>query len=150
MTGSMERAIAETNRRRSKQEAYNLEHGITPASIRSHIKDILASPYERQGRLNVDAGVAEDGARPFLGDNFKATLRDLENRMRTAAANLEFEEAARLRDEVKRLKLLDLAFAHDALSDGRSGKREDVKIVRAELKAENAEKIRKTGKARRR
>ena len=150
MTGSMERAIAETNRRRSKQEAYNLEHDITPASIRSHIKDILASPYERQGRLNVDAGVAEDGARPFLGDNFKATLRDLENRMRTAAANLEFEEAARLRDEVKRLKLLDLEFANDALSDGRSGKREDVKIVRAELKAENAEKIRKTGKARRR
>ena len=86
MTGSMERAIAETNRRREKQEAYNLENGITPASIKSRIKDILASPYEKD-RVTVPAGVAEEGGQPFLGDNFKATLRDLENRMRSAAAN---------------------------------------------------------------
>src|SRR6201996_4028513 len=103
ITGSMERAMAETKRRREKQEAYNLEHGITPESVRSQIKDILNSPYEKD-RVTVPAGVAEGGGTPFVGDNFKTTLRDLENRMRTAAANLEFEEAARLRDEIKRLK----------------------------------------------
>ncbi len=80
ITGSMERAMAETNRRREKQTAYNVAHGITPESIKSQIKDILASPYERD-RVTVDAGVAED-ARPFLGHNFQATLRDLESRMR--------------------------------------------------------------------
>ena len=115
ITGSMERAIAETNRRREKQTAYNLEHGITPESIKRHIKDILASPYERGDRVTVDAGVAED-AKPFLGSNFQATLRDLEAKMRDAAANLEFENAARLRDEIKRLKMLDLEFANEAMT----------------------------------
>ena len=117
VTGSMDRAMAETRRRREKQQAYNLEHGITPESVKSEIKEILASPYEKD-RVTVPAGVAEDGSRPFLGDNFKATLRDLEARMREAASNLEFETAARLRDEIKRLKLMDLEFAKDALSDG--------------------------------
>src|SRR6201996_8497925 len=111
ITGSMERAMAETSRRREKQEAYNVEHGITPESIRSSIKAILASPYERD-RVTVDAGVAES-VRPFLGSNFKATLHDLESRMKNAAANLEFEEAARMRDEIKRLKMLDLEFANE-------------------------------------
>src|ERR1700761_5179727 len=111
----MERAMAETSRRREKQNAYNIEHGITPESIKSSIKDILASPYERD-RVTVPAGVAED-AKPFLGSNFQATLRDLEARMREAAGNLEFETAARLRDEIKRLKTLDLEFAKDMLSD---------------------------------
>jgi excinuclease ABC subunit B len=119
ITGSMERAMAETARRRDKQAAWNLAHGITPESIRSQIKDLLASPYERGDRVTVDAGVAED-ARPFLGSNFQATLRDLEARMRAAAGNLEFEEAARLRDEIKRLKMLDLEFAQDAMSAGPS------------------------------
>jgi len=142
VTGSMERAMAETKRRREKQEAYNLEHGITPESVRSQIKDILASPYEKD-RVTVPVGVAEDG-KPFMGDNFKTTLRDLENRMREAAANLEFEEAARLRDEIKRLKLLDLEFAADALAgEGESGDRDAVKRVRAEARAEKAERFRK-------
>jgi excinuclease ABC subunit B len=142
VTGSMERAMAETKRRREKQEAYNLEHGITPASVKSQIKDILASPYGRDG-VTVPVQIAEDG-KPFMGDNFKTTLRDLENKMREAAANLEFETAARLRDEIKRLKLLDLEFAADALAgDGQSGDRQAVKQVRAEARAEAQERFRK-------
>ena len=128
--------------RREKQEQYNLDHGITPQSVKSQIKDILASPYEKD-RVTVPAGVAEDGAKPFMGDNFKATLKDLEGRMREAAANLEFETAARLRDEIKRLKLLDLEFASDVLASGQSGDREAVKAVRAEVRAEKAEEMRK-------
>ncbi len=115
ITGSMERAMAETGRRRDKQAAWNEAHGITPESIKSQIKDLLATPYERGDRVTIDAGVAED-TRPFLGSNFQATLRDLEGRMRAAASNLEFEDAARLRDEIKRLKMLDLEFAKDAMA----------------------------------
>ena len=150
ITGSMERAMAETKRRRERQEAYNAANGITPESVRSQIKDILASPYEKD-RVTVPAGVAEDGAKPFLGDNFKATLKDLEGRMREAAANLEFETAARLRDEIKRLKLLDLEFANDALTgDGEAADRGAVKKVRAEAKAEADERFRKARLGRRR
>jgi excinuclease ABC subunit B len=115
ITGSMERAMGETQRRREKQHAWNLEQGITPESVKSRIKEILASPYERGDRVNVDVGVAED-ARPFLGSNFQTTLRDLETKMREAAGNLEFETAARLRDEIKRLKMLDLEFANDLMT----------------------------------
>jgi excinuclease ABC subunit B len=143
ITGSMERAMAETKRRREKQEAYNLAHGITPASIKSSIKEILASPYEKD-RVTVPVGVAEDGSKPFMGDNFKATLRDLEAKMRQAAGDLEFETAARLRDEIKRLKLLDLEFAADALTgEGETVDRGSVKRVKAEARAEAAERFRK-------
>ena len=113
ITGSMERAMAETSRRRDRQHAYNVEHGITPESIKSSIKDILASPYEKDHVL-VPVGVAEQN-KPFLGSNFQTTLKDLEAKMREAASNLEFETAARLRDEIKRLKLLDLEFAKDMI-----------------------------------
>jgi excinuclease ABC subunit B len=142
VTGSMERAMAETNRRREKQEAFNAANGITPESIRSSIKDILASPYERD-RVTVDAGVAEE-ARPFLGSNFQATLRDLEAKMRAAAANLEFEEAARLRDEIKRLKMLDLEFANDAMTaPGEAVDSSAPKRMRGEARAEAAARFRK-------
>ena len=143
VTGSMERAMAETKRRREKQEEYNTEHNITPESVKSRIKDILASPYERD-RVTVPVGVAEDGAKPFLGDNFKTTLRDLEGRMRAAASNLEFEEAGRLRDEIKRLKMLDLEFANDILTTpGEAVDKGAVKRVKAEARAEAAERFRK-------
>ena len=147
ITGSMERAMAETARRREKQQAYNLEHGITPESVKRDIKDILNSPYERGDRVLVPMGMSETDDRPFSGDNFKAALKDLEAKMREAAANLEFETAARLRDEIKRMKLMDLEFANEVLAaTGDEVDKSAPKRIRAEIRAEKAEEFRKKRK----
>ena len=82
MTGSLERAIAETERRREKQMAWNAANGITPASVRKSIGDVMASLYE-QDRVTVDAGLAEgDDAKPLVGHNLQAVIEDLERRMK--------------------------------------------------------------------
>ncbi|EBA07727.1 excinuclease ABC subunit UvrB [Sagittula stellata] len=113
MTGSMERAIGETNRRREKQIAYNEEHGITPETVKKNVDDILAGLY--QGDTDQSRVTAKIDPK-HQGSNIQAVLEGLRNDMRKAAENLEFEEAARLRDEVKRLEAVELAVADDPLA----------------------------------
>ncbi len=113
ITGSMERAMRETDRRRAKQIAYNEEHGITPATIKKNVDDILMGVYKGDVDLN---RVTAKVDKPLVGANLQAHLDGLRDQMRKAAENLEFEEAARLRDEVKRLETVELAIADDPLA----------------------------------
>ena len=113
ITGSMERALAETNRRREKQMAYNIEHGITPATVKKNVEDVLAGLY--QGDTD-QARVTAKIDKPLHGGNLEKVLEGMRTDMRKAAENLEFEEAARLRDEIKRLEAVDLAIADDPLA----------------------------------
>jgi len=120
MTGSMERAIAETDRRRARQHEFNLANDITPVTIKRRIADIVADTASRDGVLiDIDA----EGQNNLVGHNLRAYIEDLEKRMRAAAADLEFEEAGRLRDEIRKMEGEELGLSaseHKAPKVGRS------------------------------
>jgi excinuclease ABC subunit B len=110
ITGSMERAMRETDRRREKQEAYNAEHGITPTTIKRNIGDIIAHVASKD-QVTIDIG--DDKPTHMVGHNLRAYIQELEKKMRDAAADLEFEEAGRLRDEIRKLEADELGLPID-------------------------------------
>ena len=114
ITGSMERAMTETDRRREKQAAYNIEHGIFPETVKKNVEDILAGLYKG----DTDQSRVTAKVEPHLqgGSNLQTVLDGLRNDMLKAAENLEFEEAARLRDEVRRLEAVELAISDDPMA----------------------------------
>ncbi|WP_336056952.1 excinuclease ABC subunit UvrB [Nitratireductor sp. CH_MIT9313-5] len=116
ITGSMSRAMEETNRRREKQLEYNAANGITPESVKKNIGDILDSVYERDHVRADITGAKGTDPNNLVGNNLATHLEHLEKAMRDAAADLDFEEAARLRDEVKRLREMELAISDDPLA----------------------------------
>ncbi len=105
MTDSLKAAMGETDRRRAKQQAYNVEHGITPESIRTKIGDVLQSVFEAD---YVTVPTGDDDLVHRIGHNLKTHMAELDKRMKKAAGELEFEEAARIRDELRRLEAADL------------------------------------------
>ena len=114
-TESLRYALAETERRREKQQAYNEANGITPESVKKGISDVLQSVYEAD-YVTVDLGAA--GKQEVVGKDLKTVIAELEKKMREAASNLEFEDAARFRDEIRRLEVHDLGLDRPGMAAG--------------------------------
>ncbi|TCM58802.1 excinuclease ABC subunit B [Rhizobium sp. PP-F2F-G48] len=140
VTGSMQRAMDETARRREKQMAYNEANGITPESVKAKISDILDSVYERD-HVRADIGGATGkgfaSGGHMVGNNLAAHLEALEKQMRNAATDLDFETAARLRDEIKRLKATELATMDDPMAR-QEAKAQEAFVSKADQKAAKA------------
>ena len=113
ITGSIDRALNETNRRKKKQLAYNAKNGITPITIKKNVSDVLAGVFEADTDTSRITAVIEDPVK--IGSNLKSHLKSLKQKMLKAAEDLDFEEAALIRDEVKRLEAVDLAVASDPM-----------------------------------
>jgi len=141
ITGSMQRAMDETSRRREKQLAYNQSHNITPESVRKNITDILNSAYEGDHVRADISSFTQEGA--LIGNNLSNHIAALEKQMHAAAGDLDFEQAARLRDEIRRLQATELAIADDPLtrevaSDAPSFKSARHKAIRKEKKKDKS------------
>ncbi|MCT4607825.1 MAG: excinuclease ABC subunit UvrB [Pelagimonas sp.] len=147
ITGSMDRAMTETNRRRAKQIAYNEEHGITPATVKKNVDDILAGLYQGdtdQSRVTATIDPKQQGS------NLAAVLEGLKTDMRKAAENLEFEEAARLRDEIKRLEAVELTVSDDPLARQQAVEKASEDAVKAQGRSTAGRPGQRGGNARRR
>jgi len=120
VTGSMKAAIEETDRRREKQMAYNKEHGITPATVKKNVSDVLHNVFEREGEIDYERTLMtmndQDQAALTDPSQFQRRIKELESKMRKAAADLEFEEAASLRDQLRKLEAMDLGISGNVTS----------------------------------
>jgi len=121
ITGSMDRAMGETERRRDRQKEYNKKNGITPESIKKNIKDILGSIYEKD-HLEIESPEFFDNDILF-GDNFEKHLKDLNDKMLKFAEDLDFENAAKIRDEIRRLEETSLKYADDPMLKQKKSKK---------------------------
>ena len=121
MTGSIERAINETERRREIQKSYNEKNGISPRSIKKNIKDILSSVYAKD-HISLETPEFFDDDM-LMGNNLESHLKELNQKMIRFAEDLDFENAAKIRDEIRRLEETSLKFFNDPMARNSSNQK---------------------------